>query len=114
VYDADGQRLLRRHPSGNVLYLDGTELADTRGAVTAIRYHTLGDSTIAMREAASVPGGWEPRVSGVPTACEEYQPGPEPTGPSRGGDEGHCRLKSCGHAPGIAALPVAVSGGESR
>ncbi|MEU6264662.1 polymorphic toxin-type HINT domain-containing protein [Saccharopolyspora shandongensis] len=52
VYDADGQRLLRRDPTGTTLYLDGQEahLDPTGTVVTATRYYTHAGSTIAMRE----------------------------------------------------------------
>jgi RHS repeat-associated protein len=47
VYDADGTRLLRRAPGATTLYLDGTELTDTGGTVTATRYYTVGGGMTA-------------------------------------------------------------------
>ncbi|MEU9841885.1 type IV secretion protein Rhs, partial [Actinomadura sp. NPDC048032] len=52
VYDADGNRLIRKDPAGSTLYLpDGTELRALNGAATATgtRYYTFGDQTVAMR-----------------------------------------------------------------
>ncbi|MFG2084990.1 MULTISPECIES: RHS repeat-associated core domain-containing protein [unclassified Spirillospora] len=51
IYDADGNRLIRRDPSGSTLYLPGTELRAFNGASTAtgIRYYTFAGQTIAMR-----------------------------------------------------------------
>ncbi|MGI5289523.1 RHS repeat-associated core domain-containing protein [Nonomuraea polychroma] len=56
VYDADGQRLIRRDPDGTTtLYLDGTELTMTGGLVAAKRYYATSDGTmIAMRRADGV------------------------------------------------------------
>ncbi|MER6004316.1 RHS repeat-associated core domain-containing protein [Nonomuraea angiospora] len=56
VYDADGQRLIRRNPDGTTtLYLDGTELTMTGGQVGAKRYYATSDGTmIAMRGADGV------------------------------------------------------------
>nr|WP_246300247.1 polymorphic toxin-type HINT domain-containing protein [Actinopolyspora biskrensis] len=52
VYDAEGERLLRRSPSGTTLYLDGQQLRlnATTGELSATRYYTHGDRTVAMRE----------------------------------------------------------------
>ncbi|CNG76713.1 Cell wall-associated polypeptide CWBP200 [Mycobacterium tuberculosis] len=52
VYDADGNRLLRKDPAGATLYLpDGTELRALGGASTATgtRYYTFAGQTVAMR-----------------------------------------------------------------
>ncbi|RZQ63510.1 RHS repeat-associated core domain-containing protein [Amycolatopsis suaedae] len=51
VYDADGQRLLKREPGLAVLYLPGMELTlDTaKREVTGKRYYTHGGSAVAMR-----------------------------------------------------------------
>ncbi|MFB4270419.1 hypothetical protein [Nonomuraea sp. GTA35] len=56
VYDADGQRLIRRDPNGTTtLYLDGTELTLSGGQVSAKRYYATSDgSVIAMRDSAGV------------------------------------------------------------
>ncbi|WP_440099377.1 polymorphic toxin-type HINT domain-containing protein [Streptosporangium sp. H16] len=56
VYDADGQRLIRRAPDGTTtLYLDGTELTLTGGQVTAKRYYATSDgATIALRDGGGV------------------------------------------------------------
>ncbi|MFV2216743.1 RHS repeat-associated core domain-containing protein [Actinomadura sp. LOL_016] len=52
VYDADGNRLIRKDPTGTTLYLPGgTELRAPTGATTATgtRYYTFAEQTIAMR-----------------------------------------------------------------
>ncbi|GGV33827.1 hypothetical protein GCM10010182_67030 [Actinomadura cremea] len=52
VYDADGNRLIRKDPTGTTLYLpDGTELRALAGANTATgtRYYTFAGQTVAMR-----------------------------------------------------------------
>ncbi|MBP2702189.1 DNRLRE domain-containing protein [Microbispora sp. RL4-1S] len=50
VYDADGDRLIRRDPAGTVLYLGSMELKLSGGTVTATRYYTdAGGATVAMR-----------------------------------------------------------------
>jgi RHS repeat-associated protein len=56
VYDADGSRLIRRDPAGTTLYLPGgTEVRKpTSGSVTATRYYTHLDRTIAVRTTAGV------------------------------------------------------------
>ncbi|PRY40479.1 RHS repeat-associated protein [Umezawaea tangerina] len=56
VYDADGERLLRRDPTGTTLYLDGQELRVTKatGAKSATRYYQFGDQTVAMRDASGL------------------------------------------------------------
>ncbi|WP_307845953.1 RHS repeat-associated core domain-containing protein, partial [Saccharomonospora sp. NB11] len=56
LYDADGQRLIRRDPDGATLYLEGQELRwdrDTKETTTT-RYYSFGDSTVAMRTEAGV------------------------------------------------------------
>ncbi|MCU7724010.1 polymorphic toxin-type HINT domain-containing protein [Actinoplanes sp. KI2] len=51
VYDADGNRLIRRDATGTTLYLpDGTELRKTASAVNATRYY----AGVATRTAAGV------------------------------------------------------------
>ncbi|MGW4795021.1 RHS repeat-associated core domain-containing protein [Nonomuraea sp. NPDC004297] len=55
VYDADGQRLLRRAPGGTTLYLDGTEVTLSGGQVTAKRHYATSDgATIALRDGTGV------------------------------------------------------------
>ncbi|MFG2017260.1 RHS repeat-associated core domain-containing protein [Actinomadura geliboluensis] len=52
VYDADGNRLIRKDPAGATLYLPGgTELRALSGATTATgtRYYTFAGQTVAMR-----------------------------------------------------------------
>ncbi|MEV0663875.1 RHS repeat-associated core domain-containing protein [Actinomadura luteofluorescens] len=51
IYDADGNRLIRKDPTGSTLYLPGTELRAVTGASTATgtRYYGYGDQTVAMR-----------------------------------------------------------------
>ncbi|MGH8965223.1 MAG: hypothetical protein ACRDXB_07815, partial [Actinomycetes bacterium] len=52
IYDASGNRLIRKDPAGSTLYLPGgTELRALNGAGTAsgTRYYTFGDATVAMR-----------------------------------------------------------------
>ncbi|GAA4227274.1 RHS repeat-associated core domain-containing protein [Actinomadura meridiana] len=56
VYDANGNRLLRKDPGGTTLYLPGTELRRTTGSdtVTGTRYYDHLDQTVAMRDALGV------------------------------------------------------------
>lgn len=50
VYDADGNRLIRRDPGGTTLYLGSTELrVDTGGQARATRYYLHGGTTVAVR-----------------------------------------------------------------
>ncbi|HEU5028754.1 MAG TPA: RHS repeat-associated core domain-containing protein [Spirillospora sp.] len=52
VYDADGNRLIRKDPAGTTLYMpDGTELRVLNGASTATgtRYYSFAGQTVAMR-----------------------------------------------------------------
>ncbi|GAA0614408.1 RHS repeat protein [Kribbella sandramycini] len=51
VYDADGQRLLRKDSSGTTLYIGETELQlDKAGAkLTGTRHYALGDQIVAVR-----------------------------------------------------------------
>ncbi|SNT40931.1 RHS repeat-associated core domain-containing protein [Actinomadura meyerae] len=52
IYDADGNRLIRKDPAGTTLYLpDGTELHTLSGATTATgtRYYDFAGQTVAMR-----------------------------------------------------------------
>ncbi|MEV5831528.1 RHS repeat-associated core domain-containing protein [Spirillospora sp. NPDC052242] len=52
IYDADGNRLIRKDPTGTTLYLpDGTELHAPAGSTTATgtRYYTFAGQTVAMR-----------------------------------------------------------------
>ncbi|MGC5012807.1 polymorphic toxin-type HINT domain-containing protein [Streptosporangium sp. DT93] len=56
VYDAAGERLIRRDPGGaTTLYLGAMELTLSGGAVSAKRYYAAADgSTIAMRTSAGL------------------------------------------------------------
>ncbi|MFJ6984225.1 MULTISPECIES: polymorphic toxin-type HINT domain-containing protein [unclassified Streptomyces] len=56
LYDASGQRLLRNVGGQKTLYLPGMELSldATTKAVSATRYYSFGDGTIAMRTSAGV------------------------------------------------------------
>ncbi|MBE3013090.1 DNRLRE domain-containing protein [Microbispora sp. NEAU-D428] len=56
VYDADGQRLIRRTPDGKTtLYLGSMELELSAGTVTGKRYYTTADgSQIAIRTPATL------------------------------------------------------------
>ncbi|GAA3346865.1 hypothetical protein GCM10020358_59510 [Amorphoplanes nipponensis] len=56
VYDADGNRIIRRDATGSTLYLpDGTEVRQTTsGAVTATRYYNHVGTTIGVRTAAGL------------------------------------------------------------
>ncbi|GAA3141090.1 RHS repeat-associated core domain-containing protein [Nonomuraea roseoviolacea] len=50
LYDADGERLLRRDPGGVTLYLGDTEIRrDTAGTVRATRSYRLDDGVMAVR-----------------------------------------------------------------
>lgn len=55
VYDADGNRLLKREPDSTTLYLPGMDLRRdaATGVVTATRYYTHNGTSIAVR----TPGG---------------------------------------------------------
>ncbi|MEQ4301023.1 RHS repeat-associated core domain-containing protein [Plantactinospora sp. B6F1] len=53
VYDADGNRLIRRDKTGTTLYLGGTEVhLGTGGAVTGTRYYEFAGRTVAVRTSA--------------------------------------------------------------
>ncbi|MFI9848685.1 polymorphic toxin-type HINT domain-containing protein [Nonomuraea sp. NPDC051941] len=56
VYDADGERLIRRDPDGSAtLYLGAMELRLASGQVTAKRYYsTADDGLVAMRDTGGV------------------------------------------------------------
>jgi RHS repeat-associated protein len=56
VYDADGNRLLRRDPTGRTLYLPGQELRYTTagGAKACTRYYSHGSQLVATRTTAGV------------------------------------------------------------
>ena len=49
VYDADGQRLLRKTASDAVLYLDGQEVKLAGAALTVSRYYNHAGATVAQR-----------------------------------------------------------------
>lgn len=54
IYDAGGQRLLRKDPGGVVtLYLDGQELQVNAGNLTATRYYAHGGGGVAIRRVTS-------------------------------------------------------------
>lgn len=56
VYDASGNRLLRRDPDGATVYLPGMDLRLTKatGDVIATRYYTHGAATVASRTPAEL------------------------------------------------------------
>jgi len=56
VYDADGNRLIRRTADTTTLYLDGQELTLNRntGGLNPTRYYTHGGKTIAVRTASTI------------------------------------------------------------
>jgi RHS repeat-associated protein len=49
VYDADGERLIRRSPAEVVLYLDGQELRLASGSVSCTRYYSFAGRPIGVR-----------------------------------------------------------------
>nr|BFE51098.1 hypothetical protein GCM10017745_45250 [Saccharothrix mutabilis subsp. capreolus] len=55
LYDADGDRLIRRDPEGTTLYIGTTELhVDKVGLVSATRYYEHNEDTIAVRTRESL------------------------------------------------------------
>ncbi|MFI1508670.1 polymorphic toxin-type HINT domain-containing protein [Streptomyces sp. NPDC020597] len=56
VYDADGNRLVRKDPSGTTLYLPGTELKLSADGTkkSATRYYEFAGQTVAVRTAAKL------------------------------------------------------------
>lgn len=52
VYDADGQRLVRRTPEATTIYVFGTEvtLDHASSQITGVRHYEFNDTTIAVRE----------------------------------------------------------------
>jgi RHS repeat-associated protein len=56
VYDADGNRLIAKKPTGKTLYLPGQELeVDNNGTVkSCTRYYSYGGKTVAQRTAAGL------------------------------------------------------------
>jgi RHS repeat-associated protein len=54
IYDADGNRLVRRDPAGRTLYLGGVEIRFAGGATASTRYYTFGGATVAMRNRAGL------------------------------------------------------------
>ncbi|WP_433439626.1 RHS repeat-associated core domain-containing protein [Nonomuraea sp. CA-141351] len=56
VYDADGERLIRRDSTGTTLYLDDQELRLDKATnkLVPTRYYQLGARTVAMRTTAGV------------------------------------------------------------
>ena len=59
LYDADGNRLLRRDPAGKTLYLPGGQelRKPTNGAATGTRYYSFGGEVIGSRAGAG-PVSW--------------------------------------------------------
>ncbi|MEV4110944.1 polymorphic toxin-type HINT domain-containing protein [Nonomuraea sp. NPDC049695] len=55
-YDSDGDRLIRRDPTGTTLYLPGLEVRLNKGATAtqATRYYSHDGDTVAMRTTAGV------------------------------------------------------------
>ena len=53
IYDADGNRLIRRDPDGKTLYLPGQEIRYDSGSATTstTRYYSFAGSTVASRTA---------------------------------------------------------------
>ncbi|MDH2429166.1 polymorphic toxin-type HINT domain-containing protein [Sphaerisporangium sp. TRM90804] len=60
VYDADGERLIRRDPEGkSTLYLGSMEIESSEGVLTAKRYYTTADgAVVAMRIGRSTGVKW--------------------------------------------------------
>jgi RHS repeat-associated protein len=55
VYDATGERLIRRDPAGATLYLAGQELSvKANGTLQATRYYQHGGKTVAVRDASGL------------------------------------------------------------
>lgn len=56
MYDADGNRLIRRDPTGKTLYLPGQEIRYNSSTqnTTCTRYYSHAGSTIASRTAAGL------------------------------------------------------------
>ncbi|MEO3885198.1 RHS repeat-associated core domain-containing protein [Nonomuraea sp. B5E05] len=54
VYDADGDRLIRREPGASTLYLPGMEVRAHPDGVEATRYYTHGGATVAVRQTTGV------------------------------------------------------------
>jgi len=56
MYDADGNRLIRRDPTGKTLYLPGEEIRYTTATATvaATRYYTHAGQTFASRTSAGL------------------------------------------------------------
>ncbi|MEV6159776.1 polymorphic toxin-type HINT domain-containing protein [Nonomuraea sp. NPDC052129] len=55
VYDADGERLIRRDPDGTTLYLGSMELRLVNGQVMGTRYYEAGDgSQVATRASGTL------------------------------------------------------------
>ncbi|MEU1183817.1 RHS repeat-associated core domain-containing protein [Streptomyces sp. NPDC005820] len=54
LYDADGNRLIRRDPGGTTLYLGDTELRFANGATKGTRYYRYAGTVIAVRTAGKL------------------------------------------------------------
>lgn len=54
LYDADGDRLIRRDPTATTLYLDGTEIRLDKGTggASSTRYYSFAGKTVAVRTSA--------------------------------------------------------------
>ncbi|WP_285630346.1 RHS repeat-associated core domain-containing protein [Actinoallomurus iriomotensis] len=58
VYDAGGDRIIRREPTSTTAYLDGMELRAAGNTVTATRYYTADTDVIALRKAGDDTPTW--------------------------------------------------------
>lgn len=56
VYDAEGNRLIRREEGSTLLTVAGTEVTATGQTVTATRYYTLDGTTVALRRSGGEGG----------------------------------------------------------
>ncbi|MEU6156527.1 RHS repeat-associated core domain-containing protein [Actinosynnema sp. NPDC047251] len=66
IYDADGNQLVRRDPGKTTVYLPGQEFTrDSSGVVTATRYYTHGDKTVALRASGTNPTYLVPDLHGT-------------------------------------------------
>ncbi|MEV4756555.1 RHS repeat-associated core domain-containing protein [Micromonospora sp. NPDC049559] len=54
VYDASGNRLIRRDPSGTTLYLGNEELTVSGGKVSGLRYYQHAEDAVAVRTATGL------------------------------------------------------------
>ncbi|WP_406062944.1 RHS repeat-associated core domain-containing protein [Micromonospora sp. NBC_00860] len=49
IYDADGNRIVRKDPGGATLYLPGMEVGQVGATLTAIRYYAFAGKMVALR-----------------------------------------------------------------